>query len=236
MAKKNIKNDKLKYAAIPAAIGAVAGAALFIKNLPKPGVKKSGSKVKDTLTAYKEGFRLRFNKDVIEVSAEPEEYDPQEIKEFIEEYLCLKEITAEDWMLGGVKLLFTAIESNYNDMLAKNGLTVENPVWHGYVAVTEGDGKYVLKAAKESTEEIYMFWEENTGFIFALNEGLDYLMQLQCGMTDEEYEEQGHKYVNYMGLLQVLIEKFEIELNEDVELVDALEECIFETYFDLNSK
>lgn len=233
MAKNEKKNSNLKYAAIPAAIGAVAGVALFVKNFPRPGVKKTGSKVKDMLDSYKAGFQARRG-EVIEIFAEPEEYDAEEIRKFIDENLCLKEITEQDWMVGGVKLLFTAIETNFNDMLVKNGLEIESPVWHGYVAVTEGEGKYILKDAKESTEDIYMFWEEKTGFIFALHEGLDYLMQLQCGMSTDEYEEQGPKFMNYMGLLEVLIEKFEIDLNEETELVDALESCILEKYFETN--
>ena len=136
--------------------------------------------------------------------------------------------------MGAAKLLFTAIETNYNDMLAKNGLEIDAPVWHGYIAAAEGEGKYILKDAKESSEDIYMFWEEKSGFIFALHEGLDYLMQLQCGMSTEEFEEQGPKYMNYMGLLQVLIEKFEIELDADTELVDALEACVLKKYFEEN--
>lgn len=230
MAKKVNKNEKLKYAAIPAAIGAIAGAALFLKKAPKAGVEKTGNPVKDHIKAYREGFRARHQK-VVEIIAQPEEYDPVEIKSFIKENLCVNEITEQDWMMGGVKLLFTAIETNYNDMLAKNSMEIDAPVWHGYVAATEGEGKYILKDIKENSEDIYMFWEEKSGFIFALHEGLDYLMQLQCGMTTEEFEEQGPKYMNYMGLLQVLIEKFEIDLNDDVELVDALEACVLEKYF-----
>ena len=151
MAKKN-KNDKLKYAAIPAAVGAIAGIALFLKNAPRAGVEKSGNPVKDLINSYKEGFKAN-RAEIIEISAEPEEYDPEEIREFIAENLCVKEITEQDWMLGGVKLLFAAIETNFNDMMAKNGTEVESPVWHGYIATTEGEGKYILKAAKESSEE-----------------------------------------------------------------------------------
>lgn len=233
MAKKEKKNSNAKYAAIPAAIGAIAGAALFLKKAPKAGVEKTGNPVKDHLRAYREGFKARHQK-VIEITAQPEEYDPAEIKDFIRENLCVKEITEQDWMMGGAKLLFTAIETNYNDMLAKNGLEIDAPVWHGYIAAAEGEGKYILKDAKESSEDIYMFWEEKSGFIFALHEGLDYLMQLQCGMSTEEFEEQGPKYMNYMGLLQVLIEKFEIELDADTELVDALEACVLKKYFEEN--
>ena len=233
MAKKNVNNDKLKYAAIPAAIGAVAGAALLLKKIPRPGVEKTGNPVKDLFNSYKAGIKAKRN-DIIEVSAEPEEYDAEEIREFIEENLCVKEITEQDWLLGGVKLLFAAIETNYNNMLVQNGITEENPVWHGYIAATEGEGKYILKAAKESTEDIYMFWEEKTGFIFALHEGMDYLMQLQCGMSAEDFENQSAKYMSYMGLLEVLINKFDIELNEDMDLVDVLENCVIEAYYDKN--
>ena len=157
-----------------------------------------------------------------------------EIREYIKETVCVAEITEQDWMLGGAKLLFSAIEQNYNHMLKKNDITVENPVWHGYVAKTEGDVKYILKAAKDSAEDIYVFWEEETGFIFGLNEGLDYLLQLKCGLTDEDYEKQGVKYMNYMGLMEVLIETMNVELNEEIDLEAVLEERILEKYFDEN--
>lgn len=202
-------NESLKYI-VPAIVGAGAGAAWLLKKIRNRGA------------------------EVVTVTAEPSEYDPADIKEYIAENICVEEITEENWMMGGAKLLFAAIEANFNDMVKKNDVEVDSPVWHGYIAKTEGTGKYILKAAKESTEDIYMFWEEKTGFIFALHEGLDYLMQLECGLTDEDYEKQGVKYMNYMGLLEVLIGKFDIELDEETDVEDVLEENILKTYFELN--
>ena len=81
-----------------------------------------------------------------------------------------------------------------------------------------------------------MFWEEKTGFVFGLNEGLDYLLQLKCGLTDDDYEKQGVKYMNYMGLMEVLIETMNVELNEEIDLEAVLENRILEKYFEENEK
>jgi hypothetical protein len=227
MAKKD--NNNLKFI-VPAIVGLGAGAAFLAKKVSLPGIEKKKSlkgKLHNVTNRLKHG-------EVVEVSIEPSEYDPEEIRNYIADNICVKEITEQDWMMGGAKLLFSAIESNYNHMIKKNGLDIETPVWHGYVAVTEGDAAYILKAAKESKEEIYVFWEEKTGFVFGLNEGLDYLLQLKCGLTDDDYEKQGVKYMNYMGLMEVLIESMNIELNEDTDLEAILEERILEKYFEAN--
>lgn len=227
MAKKD--NNNLKFI-VPAIVGLGAGAAFLAKKVSLPGIEKKKSlkgKLHNVTNRLKHG-------EVVEVSIEPSEYDPEEIRNYIADNICVKEITERDWMMGGAKLLFSAIESNYNHMVKKNGLDIETPVWHGYVAVTEGDAAYILKAAKESKEEIYVFWEEKTGFVFGLNEGLDYLLQLKCGLTDDDYEKQGVKYMNYMGLMEVLIESMNIELNEDTDLEAILEERILEKFFEAN--
>lgn len=227
MAKNENNNLKL---IVPAIVGLGAGAAFLAKKVVLPGIEKKKS-LKGKLSNVKN--RLKPG-EVVEVSIEPSEYDPEEIKTYISETVCVNEITEQDWMVGGAKLLFSAIESNYNHMIKKNGLDIDAPVWHGYVAVTEGDAAYILKAAKESKEDIYVFWEEKTGFIFGLNEGLDYLLQLKCGLTDDDYEKQGVKYMNYMGLMEVLIETMNVELNEETDLEAVLEERILEKYFEEN--
>ena len=227
MAKKD--NNNLKFI-VPAIVGLGAGAAFLAKKVALPGIEKKKS-LKGKLSNVKN--RLKKG-EVVEVSIEPSEYDPEEIKTYIAETICVKEITEQDWMMGGAKLLFSAIESNYNHMVKKNGMEADSPVWHGYVATTEGDAAYILKAAKESTEDIYVFWEEKMGFVFGLNEGLDYLLQLKCGLTDDDYEKQGVKYMNYMGLMEVLIETMNIELDEEIDLEAVLEERILEKYFEEN--
>ena len=229
MAKKD--NNNLKVI-VPAILGLGAGAALLARKLQMPGIeKKSGLKGK--LNNAKNNVKSRLNHgEVVEISIEPSEYDPEEIRTYIEETICVKEITEQDWMVGGAKLLFSAIESNYNHMIKKNNIEIDCPVWHGYVAAAEGNGKYILKAVKDSAEDIYVFWEEKTGFIFGLNEGLDYLLQLRCGLTDDDYEKQGVKYMNYMGLMEVLIENFDVELNEETDLEAVLEKCILDKYFE----
>ena len=225
----NKDNNNLKFI-VPAIVGLGAGAAFLAKKVALPGIEKKTG-IKGKLKNVKS--RLKHD-EVVEVSIEPSEYEPEEIRAYIEEMICVKEITEQDWMMGGAKLLFSAIDSNYNHMIKKNNIEVDTPVWHGYVAATEGDAKYILKAAKESTEDIYVFWEEKTGFIFGLNEGLDYLLQLKCGLTDEDYEKQGVKYMNYMGLMEVLIETMNVELNEEIDLEAVLEERILEKYFEEN--
>lgn len=227
MAKKDNNNLKL---IVPAIVGLGAGAAFLAKKVALPGIEKKKS-LKGKFSNVKN--RLKPG-EVVEVSIEPSEYDPEEIKTYIAENICMKEITEQDWMMGGAKLLFSAIESNYNHMIKKNGLEIDSPVWHGYVAASEGDAKYILKAVKESIEDIYVFWEEKTGFVFGLNEGLDYLLQLKCGLTDDDYEKQGVKYMNYMGLMEVLIENMNVELNEDIDLEAVLEDRILEKYFEEN--
>jgi len=229
MAKKDNNNLKL---IVPAIVGLGAGAAFLAKKVALPGIEK-----KKGLRGKLNNVKTRLKHDeVVEVSIEPSEYDPEEIKAYITENICLKEITEQDWMMGGAKLLFSAIESNYNHMIKKNGIEIDSPIWHGYVAATDGDAKYILKAAKDSAEDIYVFWEEKTGFVFGLNEGLDYLLQLKCGLTDDDYEKQGVKYMNYMGLMEVLIETMNVELNEETDLETVLEERILDKYFDLNEK
>ncbi len=229
MAKKD--NNNLKFI-VPAIVGLGAGAAFLAKKVSLPGIdKKKGLKGK--LSNVK--ARLHHG-EIVEVSVEPSEYDPEEIRKYIADNICLKEITEQDWMMGGAKLLFSAIESNYNHMIKKNNIDTDSPVWHGYVATADGEAKYILKAVKDSKEDIYVFWEEKTGFIFGLNEGLDYLLQLKCGLTDEDYEKQGIKYMNYMGLMEVLIETMNIDLNEDIDLEAVLEERILEKYFEENTK
>lgn len=230
MAKKD--NNNLKFI-VPAVVGLGAGTLFLAKKVSSPGVVKSG--LRNKLHGYKNNVKSVLKRgDVVEIAAEPFEYDADEIREYIKETVCVAEITEQDWMLGGAKLLFSAIEQNYNHMLKKNDITVENPVWHGYVAKTEGDAKYILKAAKDSAEDIYVFWEEETGFIFGLNEGLDYLLQLKCGLTDDDYEKQGIKFMNYMGLLEVLIEKLNVELDPDEDIVAVLEERVLAEYFEEN--
>ena len=228
MAKKD--NNNLKFI-VPAVLGLGAGAAFLAKKVVAPGIEKKTG-IKGKINAAKDNVKNRLaHNEVVEISAEPSEYDPEEMKQYIAETICVKEITEQDWMMGGAKLLFSAIESNFNHMVKKNNLDIDTPVWHGYVATTEGEGKYILKAAIDSTEDIYVFWEEQTGFIFGLNEGLDYLLQLKCGLTDDDYENQGIKYMNYMGLLEVLIETMKVELEEDMDLEEILEEKILAKYF-----
>ena len=120
-------NNNLKFI-VPAVLGLGAGAAFLAKKVVAPGIeKKTGLKGK--LNAAKDNVKNRLRHgEVVEISAEPSEYDPQEIKDYIAETICVKEITEQDWMVGGAKLLFSAIESNYNHMVKKNGLEIDVPI------------------------------------------------------------------------------------------------------------